>query len=551
MNSHKPIQISHVSVSFLHKTCFEDFSAIIYSGDHIALIGDNGSGKSTLLSLLSGTAGKPHEGSIILPPDIVVGYLPQDMHLDQHKTVWQTATEGVEPILENVRQFELLAKQVGQSDAIDTAYDLLFEKLVASDAFAIENKITTLLQHMGLASKKHDLVSTLSGGQQVLLGLVRIVATSPDLLLLDEPTNHLDKTHREKLFSFLQAWKGAAIIISHDMQLLRTWPEKIWAIRHSIIDVFDGNYTDYIRDREIADEQQSNVIEQLQREKKKLAKAKEDDREREARSKKVGEKKYANTPKVVRRAKEEQAAKTTGKKQSELQHKQEIITQQLQRIHEQKVITPKFDMSGKKQYGSVFVQDGAVGYGDHVLVHDINFIVQPGERVAFVGDNGAGKSTIFKAIMDGDVLKKGEWRFPPQENIGHLDQKYSILQQAVTPFELIKSIQKSWNDYEIRDFLNDFLFSKNEEVGANITTLSGGEKARLALAYICAQSPSVLLLDEVTNNVDITTRNHIITVLNQFPGTILVISHDYDFLHAVGVKRAFAVGDGALVEEVI
>ncbi len=549
MNSHKPIIISHVSVSFLHKICFEDFSAIIYPGEHIALIGDNGSGKSTLLSLLAGTIDLSHEGIITKSADVVIGYLPQNMQLDQATTVWQVATTDVAHIIKNLQQFEFLAQQLGQSDESDDLYDLLLEKLVASDAFSVENKITSLLQQMDLIDKKFDLISTLSGGQQTLLGLVRILATQPNILLLDEPTNHLDRDNREKLFSFLQLWNGTAIIVSHDTQLLRTWPQKIWDIRYGRVVIFDGNYTDYLQERDIVEQQQLDTIDRLLHEKKKLAQAKEDDRERQAQSKKIGEKKYENVDKAFRERKKERAGRTTAKKLGAITSKQEEVLRHLQEMHEHKIIVPKFDMGGHKQYGLLTMQDSAVGYDDQVVVHDINLTVQPGERVAFVGGNGSGKSTIFKAILDQDLRKSGVWRVPSQ--IGYLDQKYTVLEVADTPFNLIKTVRAEWSTNDIRSFLNDFLFSKNEEVSVPIPMLSGGEKARLALAYIAAQSPSLLLLDEVTNNVDITTRNHIISVLNQFPGTLLVISHDTDFLRAIGVERVFMIGNGIMVESVL
>lgn len=549
MNLHKPVILSHLTIGFLHKICFEDFSTTIYPGNHIALIGDNGSGKSTLLSLLAG-GNVPYDGAIVVPPDIVIGYLPQDMQLDQNKTVWDVATASIAHIIGDLQHFELLAQQLDQSDDTADEYDALLEKLVALDAFNVENKIASLLQQMGLADKKSDPVFTLSGGQQTLLGLVRVLAIQPDILLLDEPTNHLDASNREQLFSVLQSWKGTAIIVSHDIQLLQAWPIKIWEIKHGQVIIFNGNYTDYLRERDIVAQQQHAMLEQLKHEKKKLIKKKEEERERAAQSKKIGEKKYANAPKVVRKVKEEQAAQTVAKKQSALSSKQEEVTQQLSQMHEPKTIIPKFDMSGRRQYEVVSVQDGAIGYDDTIIVHDISMLVQLGERIAFVGDNGSGKSTIFKALLDKGLRKRGEWLVPSEKKIGYLDQKYTIVKNASTPFDLIKSIKSEWFTNEIRSFLNDFLFSKNEEVDACIATLSGGEKARLALAYIAAQSPSLLLLDEITNNIDLTTRNHIISVLNQFPGTLLVISHDTDFLRNIGIERTFIVANGVAVETV-
>lgn len=551
MTSHKPITISDLSVRFAHKTCFENFTTTIQNGDRIALIGDNGSGKSTLLSLLAGIH-KAHEGIIVIPNGIAIGYLPQTLRLDAHKTVWGIVTQNVQHIFQWLHQFEQLAQQPEQSADMHAKRDTLLEKLIATDGFLLENTITTLLQRMGLANKKQTIIADLSGGQQLLVGLLRIIIAKPNVLLLDEPTNHLDRTNREKLFSLLRDWNHTAIIVSHDSELLHTWPTKIWDIKHGAITIFNGRYDEYLHERATQEEQITEKREQLQRTKKKLERESEQAHTRAARSKKAGEKKYANAPKVVRSAKKEQAAHTAGKKQHELSSKQEIIAQELKNTKITKTITPTFDLGSHKQYKTISIEDGAIGYNHHTLVHDINIIIQPGERIAVMGNNGTGKSTFFRALLhDASVRKTGTWHSIQEKNIGYIDQHYSILQNAPTPFELIKQLKITWTDHEVRTLLNDFLFSKNEHVYAPITTLSGGEKARLALAYIAAQSPSLLLLDEITNNVDITTRNHIIAVLKQYPGTLLVISHDYDFLHAIGIERTLTIAQRTMIESAL
>lgn len=544
MKLHSPIKISQLSVDFIHKECFRNFSTTIYPREHIVLIGENGSGKSTLLSLLAGLAGRPYEGSIFIPSDVVVGYLPQDMQLEQNKTVWQVAVEGVANVVNDIHKLEAFVPEDKNSDE----YVQLLEKLIDANAFLLENKIISLLQKFELIDKKNDAVFTLSGGQQLLLGLVRILAKEPNVLLLDEPTNHLDYDNRKMLLEFLNDWYGTAVVVSHDMELLRQWAKKVWDIRGGVVVQFDGGYEDYLRERKIAAEHQQDLFIRLQREKKNLIKLKEDERQYQVRSRKKGEKKYENAPRVVRNAKSEQAEKSMGKKTSELSKKQELIAEQLRNIDLQKTIVPTFDLNRVRQYGLVAIDNGTISYEDHMVLHDLSLTIQPGERVAFIGKNGSGKSTIFKALMSKNVIRTGEWRVPSLDSIGYIDQQYELLNYADTPFDLIKSIRSTWTNNEIRSFLNEFLFSKNEEAGASINTLSGGEKARLALACIVAQSPSLLLLDEITNNLDMVTYGHVVSVLRNFPGTLLVVSHDKFFLEEIGIERFFFVENGLVTE---
>jgi len=401
---------------------------------------------------------------------------------------------------------------------------------MACNGFTIESDVEELLSRTGLADYRDARVSELSGGQQTLLGLVRILAADPNLLLLDEPTNHLDRSNRNTLMKLLKSWHGSAIVVSHNVELLNSWPTTIWDISNGNITIFDGCYDDFVQEKAI---QQQQLVEKVEKLKK----------ERAAKSKQHGKKKYANNPPIVRGAKKRQAEKTTAKKSGAITTQQERVAEALKTIRLPATISPRFDMPipprGKP---SIQIRDGSVNYGQTIIVDNIHLLITAGERIVLMGDNGSGKSTLVKAIMNNPVVTRhGEWHCPPSNQIGYLDQHYSSLKADSTVFETIQNVRPGWTEREIRTFLNDFLFRTNEEVSTPVNTLSGGEQARLALAQLAAQSPALLILDEMTNNLDLTTRQHVIEVLQAYPGTIIAISHDNDFLEQIGISHGYSI----------
>ncbi len=237
------------------------------------------------------------------------------------------------------------------------------------------------------------------------------------------------------------------------------------------------------------------------------------------------------------------ADKTSGRKKQLVNGQKEDLLDKLGELRIPETILPKFSICSVDVGSRVIlsVVEGTVGY-DNWLLRDINFSLTSQERTALVGDNGSGKTTILKEIP-GDPLVKGsgEWVVPKPQDIGYLDQHYRTLDPGQTVLETIQDVQSSWSYVEIRRHLNDFLFRKNEEVMARTTILSGGEKAWLSLAQIVPKTPKLLMLDEVTNNVDFETRDHIIRVLKEHPGTLLVISHDSDFLKEIGVEGVYNI----------
>jgi ATPase subunit of ABC transporter with duplicated ATPase domains len=477
---HKPIRLEGLELVFPHKSCFENFNSCIPYGSRIAIIGKNGSGKSTLLKMIGGLL-QPSDGSITRGKDTPIGYVPQ----------------------------------------------------VIEDGEGI------------------------SGGQRFNKALSKALRINPDLLLLDEPTNHLDSRNRKSLMRMLQEYSGTLIIVSHDRALLRTCIDTFWHIEPSCpvghqkaigrIHVFSGNYDDYIREIQVQrgalenkvkalDHQKKGMHEQLMKEQQRAAKS------REKGAKGVDQRKW---PKVVAKSKALSAEETAGRKMKELDQRKTDLRASLSELRLPEVIVPKFSLENSGHNGAclVHIVEGSVGYeAGRPILKGINLNLSARCRIAISGNNGSGKSTLMKAIFgDPHIYKTGNWNVAKPEHIGYLDQHYKNLDLKKSVFESIACLVPHWKQVEVRRHLNDFLFRKNEEVHALVETLSGGEKARLSLAQIAARPPRLLLLDEITNNLDLETTEHVAQVLKAFTGGMILISHDEDFLKSIGGIEAMDV----------
>lgn len=386
---------------------------------------------------------------------------------------------------------------------------------------------------------------SLSGGQRFHRALTQALALNPDVLLLDEPTNHLDLNNRRSLMRMLRAYRGTLIVVSHDVELLRNCVDNLWHIQDGKVHIFSGNYDDYVREISIKRTALEEEYACLERQKKDTHQALMKEQLRAKNSRLRGEKhiRERKWPTIVSDAKARRAAETSGRKKSAISLTKQDLTDRLSELRLPEIIKPKFSLtaSDNNSKALISIQDGRIGYGTPIL-QGINFSLGSQERMAIVGDNGSGKTTLIKAILgDPSVLKSGQWLAPNQANIGYLDQHYGTLDLQKTVLETIQKLVPTWTHADLRSHLNDFLFRKNEEVNALVSTLSGGEKARLTFAQIAAKTPKLLILDEITNNLDLETREHVIQVLKDYPGALIVISHDEDFLNAILIENHYTI----------
>lgn len=389
---------------------------------------------------------------------------------------------------------------------------------------------------------------TLSGGEHFNRRLSKVLAHAPDILLLDEPTNHLDQKNRDALVSMLKNSSKTLVVATHDEELLRTMFDVFWSIDEGDIQIFTGQFADFL---DLKEKKRAMLVHKrslLKKVEEKMHQALMQEQQRAKKSRLKGEKSIVNKkwPTIVSSAKARRAEETAGKKKSQVRHERDEIAKEFAKAFLAEIVAPQFYFSSPRTPRGVIisVQQGSIGYKDHTLLHDVNWSLSYGERIALVGNNGCGKSSFFKALLkDPTCTRHGLWQCPPLHEIGYLSQSYENLVSDRTVLSTITELCPQWNLQEVRRHLNDFLFRKNEEVSIKVKDLSGGEKARLSLCAIAAKAPSVLLLDEITNNLDFSTKKHVIKVLNSYKGALVVISHDPAFLLELNLSRMYEIRD--------
>lgn len=386
----------------------------------------------------------------------------------------------------------------------------------------------------------------LSGGRRLNQALTSLLAQDPNLLLLDEPTNHLDSHNRASLIRMLQHYPGTLILVSHDIELINATAEILWHIAPPSIKVFSGTYQDYQQELRQKKKSMDQELAKLSRQKKELhldlMKEQKHNKQAGLRGEKqIGQRKW---PTVRSPAKLANSVKTGDKRLAHIKEQRHHLLAQKSLLHLPEEIKPKFKLQGREHHKPlVLIQDGSIGYiNGPVILQDINMQLTSNARLAVCGDNGSGKSTLIKAILNEPrVQKTGDWMVPHHHHIGYLDQHYQHLAMNKTALELMTEAMAKVPYSEVRAHLNNFLFRKNEEVETLIKDLSGGEKARFSLALIAANPPKLLILDELTNNLDLETKEHMIQVLSEFPGALILISHDEDFLKAIGIQSRYEI----------
>ncbi|MBP4043590.1 ABC-F family ATP-binding cassette domain-containing protein [Chromobacterium violaceum] len=415
----------------------------------------------------------------------------------------------------------------------------------------------SLLPHSGQTSRLDGLrtgflpqilqaTDGLSGGQAVNQAISYVLADHPELLLLDEPTNHLDSDNRRSLGRMLRHYHGALVMVTHDVALLDTLCDTIWHIEQGKVEVFEGRYGDFLAERDLQRQAIEEQLHSLRRDQQAAheARMKEQERARKARergARSIEQRKWAT---IKSPAKLGRGNTTAGRNQAAITERQRELGVRLTSLRLPETIAPRFHLAAAPTGASSIVQirNGSVGYAQ-ALLSGIQLDLATGERLALTGRNGCGKSTLAKAVAGIMPARRlsGEWLTPPESGVGYLDQHYGQLKPGVTVLATLQFAAPDWTMSQLRHWLSDFLFRRDEEVHADVATLSGGEQARLSLACIAARPPALLILDEATNNLDRITRQHMVEILRDYPGAMLLISHDETFLQDIGMVRQQAL----------
>ncbi len=378
----------------------------------------------------------------------------------------------------------------------------------------------------------------ISGGERVNHALSQALACASDLLLLDEPTNHLDADNRRSLSRKLQNYSRSIVLVTHDEALMNQVCDTIWHIGQGKITVFHGRYADYLAQQQIHRESLEKKLATIKRGQQDAHNAlmKEQERASHARQRGIASIQNRKWATVKSPAKLGRANTTSGRKQAEIGEQRNDLIRQLEQLPAMEIIVPRFQLDGTSKTRQTILQitQGGASY-DEPFLKNINLCLMHGERLALVGANGCGKSTLARAIAHQPGLTlSGDWITPAPSDIGYLDQHYANLKPHETVLQTLSRTVPNWTQPELRRHLSDFLFRQNDEVQNTVSVLSGGEKARLSLACIAACPPQLLILDELTNNLDKRMRQHMIEILCNYPGALLLISHDEHFLQQIG-----------------
>lgn len=521
------ISVEGLKVEFNATPLFEDVSYVINKKDRIALVGKNGAGKSTMLKILAGIQ-QPTSGVVAVPRECTIGYLPQVMVLSDERTVMQEAELAFEHIFEMQADIERMNQQLAERTDYDSED---YQKLI--DRFTHENErflmmggtnyraeVERTLQGLGFCREDFDRpTSEFSGGWRMRIELAKLLLRRPDVLLLDEPTNHLDIESIQWLENFLSTRANAVVLVSHDRAFLNNVTTRTIEITCGRIYDYKVKYDEFVTLRKERREQQLRAYENQQ-------------------------KQIQDTEEFIERFR----YKATKAVQVQSRIKQ---LEKIERIEvdeeDNSALRLKFVCSSRSGNYPVICEDVAKAYGNHVIFHDVNLTINRGEKVAFVGKNGEGKSTLVKCIMDEITDYTGKLTLGHNVQIGYFAQNQAqLLDENLTVFDTIDRVAVGDIRLKIRDILGAFMFG-GEASDKKVKVLSGGERTRLAMIKLLLEPVNFLILDEPTNHLDMRSKDVLKEAIRDFDGTVIIVSHDRDFLDGLATK-VYEFG-GGLVKE--
>ena len=520
------ISVDNLTVEFSARPLLENVSFVINDRDRIALVGKNGAGKSTMLKILSGIQ-TPTSGSVSIPNDTLVGYLPQVMKLQDDTTVREEAQKAFSSVAALEAKVKALEKEIAErtdyeSDeymALVEKYTNEYDRLVMTGADNQDAELERTLTGLGFSRSDFDRpTKEFSGGWRMRIELAKILLRKPDVLLLDEPTNHLDIESIQWLEQFLVQSAKAVVLVSHDRAFINNVTNRTIEItcRHTVD--YKVKYDEYVKLRAERREQQLRAYENQQKE-------------------------IADTKAFIERFRY-QATKAI-QVQQRIRQLEKIVPVEIDEI-DTSALRLKFPPCLRSGDYPVICKDVEKTYGDHNVFHDVNLTIKRGEKVAFVGRNGEGKSTLVKCIMN-EIPFGGSLKVGHNVQIGYFAQNQAqLLDEDLTVFQTIDNVAKGDIRLRINDILGAFMFG-GEASDKKVKVLSGGERSRLAMIKLLLEPVNLLILDEPTNHLDMRSKDVLKEAIKAFDGTAIVVSHDREFLDGL-VDKVYEFGGGKVRE---
>ena len=508
------LSCQNISKAFGEKQILTNASFIIEDYEKTAIVGINGTGKSTLLKIINGEL-TADNGQVILAKGKSIGYLAQHQDVDSERTIYEELLMVKQDILDleqQLRDMELSMKHQ-EGEALENtlqAYTRLNHAFESANGYAYKSELTGVLTGLGFSEEDYDRpINTLSGGQKTRVSLGKLLLTKPDILLLDEPTNHLDMESIAWLETFLLNYNGAVIVVSHDRYFINKIVTKVIEVDQGKVTTFMGNYSDYAQKKEMLRKAAYNSYINQQREIKHQEEV-------------ITKLRSFNREKSIKRA----------ESREKMLDKMDLIEKPTEVNSQMKLILEPDCVSGNDVLS---VTDLSKAFPPLTLFENISFEIKRGERVALIGNNGTGKTTILKIITGLMEADKGQLKTGSNVHIGYYDKEHQVLHPEKTLFEEISDAYPNLNHTKIRNVLAAFLFT-GAAVFRQICELSGGERGRVSLAKLMLSEANFLILDEPTNHLDIDSKEILENALNSYTGTVLYVSHDRYFINKTATR---------------